>query len=172
MLITYLDRADDILEFCRLLGTGIVQLHGDVDPDELRAIKEVEPRLSVIKSLVVGQHSMSGLLEIMSASTPYVDAYITDTFDPQTGATGATGKLHDWSISRDLVRQSQRPVILAGGLTPDNVREAIQVVRPAGVDSHTGLEDARGRKDKLKVQKFVAEATKGFLDLQSGSKVV
>jgi phosphoribosylanthranilate isomerase len=53
-------------------------------------------------------------------------------------------------------------VILAGGLTPDNVREAILAVRPAGVDCHTGVEDASGRKDADKVRRFVAEAHAGF----------
>jgi phosphoribosylanthranilate isomerase len=91
-----------------------------------------------------------------------VDAFITDTFDPATGASGATGKTHDWQISRRLVEISPQPVILAGGLTPDNVREAILAVQPAGVDCHTGVEDASGRKDADKVRRFVAEARAGF----------
>jgi phosphoribosylanthranilate isomerase len=53
-------------------------------------------------------------------------------------------------------------VILAGGLTPANVRQAIAAVRPAGVDVHTGVEDATGRKSREKVLAFVAEATAGF----------
>jgi phosphoribosylanthranilate isomerase len=60
------------------------------------------------------------------------------------------------------VELSPRPVILAGGLTPANVREAIAAVRPAGVDVHTGVEDASGRKDLAKVLAFVAEARAGF----------
>jgi phosphoribosylanthranilate isomerase len=91
-----------------------------------------------------------------------VDAYITDTFDPETGASGATGKTHDWRVSRRVVGQSPRPVILAGGLTPANVRDAILAVRPAGVDAHTGLEDASGRKSGEKVKKFVGGAREAF----------
>jgi phosphoribosylanthranilate isomerase len=67
-----------------------------------------------------------------------VDSFITDTFDSVTGASGATGRVHDWEISRRLVASSARPLILAGGLNAGNVRQAIRTVRPAGVDVHTG----------------------------------
>lgn len=163
VLITYLSRADEIVEFCRSLGARIVQLHGDVDPAELRRIKQLQPGLSIIKSLVIGLGSDSELRRTLRESAPAVDAYITDTYDPGTGASGATGMTHDWAVSRDLVRLSEHPVILAGGLTPENVREAIRIVQPAGVDAHTGLEDSAGRKDRELVQRFVAEANAGFL---------
>jgi phosphoribosylanthranilate isomerase len=110
----------------------------------------------------VGLHPIEKLLELVTHTTLYVDAYITDTFDPPTGASGATGKNHDWRVSRQLVRQSPRPVILAGGLNPGNVRDAILAVRPAGVDAHTGLEDVSGRKSEERVRKFVSEAQEAF----------
>ncbi len=91
-----------------------------------------------------------------------MDAFITDTFDPATGASGATGKTHEWGISRELRALSPKPLILAGGLNPENVREAIETVRPAAVDAHTGVEDAEGRKDPAKVRAFVAAAREGF----------
>jgi phosphoribosylanthranilate isomerase len=116
----------------------------------------------IIKSLVIGLHSMERLLDLVQRTAPYVDAYITDTFDPKTGACGATGKTHDWAVSRQLVRNSPRPVILAGGLTPENVRDAILAARPAGVDAHTGLEAASGRKSEEKVRRFVSEAQEAF----------
>src|SRR5262249_17245928 len=121
-----------------------------------------QPSLGIIKSLVVGERPIEQLHEVVDRTAPYVDAYITDTFDPHTGATGATGKTHDWSLSRQLVLESPRPVILAGGLHEQNVRAAILEVRPAGVDSHTGLEDAFGRKSGAKVRQFVAEAQAAF----------
>ncbi|MBP2681380.1 MAG: phosphoribosylanthranilate isomerase, partial [Candidatus Krumholzibacteriota bacterium] len=96
---------------------------------------------------------------------PFVDAFLTDTFDESTGRWGATGKTHDWSVSRRLVERSSRPVILAGGLTPQNVARAIREVRPAGVDAHTGVEDSRGRKDRSLVERFVAEARRAFASL-------
>jgi phosphoribosylanthranilate isomerase len=162
VLVTYLDAGREIAELCRFLGAGIVQLHGDVDPREVEKLKTLEPKLAVIKSLVVGLHDTEALESTTREMSPFVDAYITDTFDPETGAAGATGKTHDWSVSRRLVELSDRPVILAGGLTPDNVRRAILEVRPAGVDAHTGVEGASGRKSRDKVRKFVAEARAAF----------
>ncbi len=91
-----------------------------------------------------------------------MNAFITDTFDPATGAEGATGKTHDWNISRELVKLSERPVILAGGLNPENVRKSIEFVRPVGVDVHTGVENSSGRKDETLVKKFVSQAKLGF----------
>jgi phosphoribosylanthranilate isomerase len=162
VLITYLNHAGDIVEFCNSLGASVVQLHGDIEVSELRRIKEHQPSLAIIKSLVIGLHPIDKLLELVKHTAPYVDAYITDTFDPETGASGATGKTHDWRVSRQFVRQSPQPVILAGGLTPGNVRDAILAVRPAGVDAHTGLEDGSGRKSEEKVKKFVDEAQEAF----------
>lgn len=91
-----------------------------------------------------------------------MDAFITDTYDPLTGASGATGKIHNWDVSRRIVEASQRPVILAGGLNPENVRDAILYVKPAGVDVHTGVEGPDGRKDEVLVKAFVSEAESAF----------
>jgi phosphoribosylanthranilate isomerase len=120
-----LGHAAEVVELCDALGASVVQLHGDIDASELRKIRQKHPRLAIIKSLVIGLHSAEKLLEIVERTAPLVDAYITDTFDPRTGATGATGKTHDWRASEQLVSQSPRPVILAGGLHPGNVRAAI-----------------------------------------------
>lgn len=160
--ITYQDDADDIARFTDYLGASIVQLHGDISPDELKRLGLLRPALRIIKSLVVGERSCERLIAQVDETNEFVDAFITDTFDPETGASGATGRTHDWGVSRTLVQVSPKPVILAGGLDPDNVREAILSVAPAGVDAHTGLEDASGRKDRAKVLRFIAEARKGF----------
>ena len=162
VLITYLDEAGEIAEFCHALGARIVQLHGDIQRAELKRLKTLDPNLTVIKSLVVGLRDDQALEAMVSELSPFVDAFITDTFDPKTGASGATGKTHDWRVSRCLVELADRPVILAGGLTPENVKRAILEVRPAGVDSHTGVEDSSGRKNREKVQKFLSEAHDGF----------
>lgn len=162
VLITYLDDASDITTLCRYLGTGIVQLHGDIEKAELQKLKREFREFTVIKSLIVKPESTDLLKRAVEELSPWVDAFITDTFDPASGATGATGKTHDWEISRMLVKHSTRPVILAGGLNPDNVKDAILKVRPAGVDSHTGVEDESGRKCREKVRKFISESISGF----------
>lgn len=163
VLITYLEKADEIHAFCRFLGVDTVQVHGEIQTRELARLK---PDLRVFKSLVVRDgDDPQKLEEEARRCAPYTDAFITDTFDPQTGASGATGKTHDWAISRRLARLSSVPLILAGGLTPDNVYRAVLEVGPAGVDSHTGVEDANGRKDPKKMQRFVDEARRAFADL-------
>ncbi len=169
VLITYLNQAEKIIAFCRFLGTSIVQLHGAIDVAELSKIKQLQPQLTIIKSLVIGLYSADDLLRTVVQTSPYIDAYITDTFDSETGASGATGKTHDWKISRRLIVESPHPVILAGGLNPDNVRDAIVEVRPAGVDAHTGVEDDCGRKSEVKVRKFAAEAREGFRILRGAA---
>lgn len=169
VLITYLKDAIDIANFCRSLGVRIVQLHGDVRVDELKKLKALDPELTVVKSLVVGLHTNETLEWMVVQMSAFVDGFITDTYDPIRKAWGATGKAHDWSVSKWLVQLSDRPIILAGGLTPDNVRKAILEVKPAGVDSHTGVEDASGRKNRKKVEEFVAETEVGFKILSEGS---
>jgi phosphoribosylanthranilate isomerase len=165
VLITYLSDAKEIYHLCCYLSAAIVQLHGDTSETELLQLKTLAPELQVIKSLIVRGNNFPELKEEVHSLSPYVDAFITDTFDPTTGAWGATGKTHDWNISRKLVELCQRPIILAGGLNPENVYEAICTVRPAGVDAHTGVEDPSGRKSRPLVEAFVAEAQRGFMAL-------
>jgi len=162
VLITYLNDALEIVRFCRTLGARMVQLHSDVAVGEIQKLKELDPELTVVKSLVIGLHTIGTLESLIVQMSAFVDGFITDTYDPISKASGGTGKTHDWSMSKRVVQFSSRPVILAGGLTPDNVRKAILEVKPAGVDSHTGVEDPSGRKSREKVEEFVAEAEAGF----------
>jgi len=84
-----------------------------------------------------------------------VDYFLLDTMEPGEIQIGATGKTHDWDISRSIVESVTIPVILAGGLGPDNVAEAVVQVRPYGVDSKTQTDNADGRgKDIEKVTEF------------------
>jgi phosphoribosylanthranilate isomerase len=142
-----------------------VQLHGTVSTAELIKLRKLNNSLYVIKSLVVKKHNLAELEFMVGELSSLVDAFITDTYDPVTGASGATGKSHDWAISRRLVDISPRPVILAGGLRPENLREAILTVRPFGVDVHTGVEGVDGRKAEYLVRDFITVATAAFADV-------
>jgi len=165
VLITYLEKAKEISEFCKYLDVDIIQLHGEIELNEVKYLKGSSPNLLVIKSLIVKEDNFKDLdLQIKNFSQ-YVNMFITDTYDPQTGRTGASGKTHDWEISRKIVELSPKPVILAGGLNPNNVREAILKVEPEGVDSHTGVESPDGKKSLRLVRKFVTESKKGLNDL-------
>jgi len=158
VLITYLNRAKEIIGLGEYLGVSHVQLHGPVEYSELEALRLARPEWFLIKSIIIGSENEDDLRSEVEIYSPAVNAFITDTYDPSTGACGATGKVHDWSVSRGLVRSSPKPVFLAGGLNENNVVEAIEIVRPAGVDCHTGVENPDGRKNPDKVSLFVARA--------------
>jgi phosphoribosylanthranilate isomerase len=92
------------------------------------------------------------------------DWLILDSADPAAVEVGGTGRVHDWDLSARIVEAVHVPVLLAGGLSPENVASAIRRVRPWGVDSfsHTNRPDDSGRKDPDRVRRFV-EAAKGAL---------
>jgi phosphoribosylanthranilate isomerase len=162
VLITYLNMAEQIIDLCKKIEARKVQLHGGISLTEIARLKSLAPDLTVIKSLIVEDNNLAELESSVVEIGPHCDAFITDTYDPATGACGATGKTHDWDISRRLVDISPRPVMLAGGLNPENVRKAIAHVRPAGVDAHTGVEGPDGRKDAVLVRAFAREALAAF----------
>ena len=160
--ITYLDTATEISALCNTLGVRWVQLHGPLEQTEIERLKASDPKLGIIKSLIVRPGVENRLMSEVKKFESCVDAFITDTYDPDTGRSGATGKTHDWSISQDLVCNTRLPVILAGGLTPDNVRQAIDEVRPFAVDVHTGVEDGDGLKSRQLLEDFVRCSLDGF----------
>jgi phosphoribosylanthranilate isomerase len=85
------------------------------------------------------------------------DALLLDTVDVSGNKLrfGGTGKTSDWNIARELVKEFKTPVFLAGGINPDNVREAIQTVRPYGIDLCSGVESAKGKRDREKVNRLM-----------------
>jgi phosphoribosylanthranilate isomerase len=153
--ITYLDSARAAVDLCRYLGVGALQLHGPFPTQELPLIRAALPHLKLIRAVhVTGPEAFAQA----RALERRVDALILDTYDPTTGRHGATGKTHDWSISRQIVAQVRVPVILAGGLTPDNVASAIRAVQPWSVDVHTGVERGDGTRDPVALRAFIAQA--------------
>lgn len=163
VLITYLKSAQDIFNICTQLKIKIIQIHGDIDLVEVKKLKSFDEDLYLIKSLIVkGTQNLNNLLQQIDSHKNLFDCFIIDTFDPKTGASGATGKVQDWNVSQKLVQHSPKPVILAGGLTPQNVALGIEVVKPFAVDVHTGVEDKTGIKTATLVQSFVEQAREAF----------
>ena len=162
VLITYLNDPEEILGLVDFLACGTVQLHGNISLKQIKLLRLSAPELKIWKSLVIRKDNLSELEQTLRQTESLADAFITDTWDPETGASGATGKIHDWAVSRKLVELTSKPVILAGGLNPENVAEAIKTVNPAGVDAHTGLEEENGRKNPELVRKFVETAKEAF----------
>jgi phosphoribosylanthranilate isomerase len=138
------------------VGLDVVQLHGDESPEYVASLGD----LVVVKAFRVtaaeGQQVVSYVTKCEQLGTPLAGVLV-DAYD--LAAYGGTGKTADWNVARELVqRLFPTPVILAGGLTADNVAAAIAEVQPAGVDTASGVESSPGRKDAALCQHFVAAA--------------
>jgi phosphoribosylanthranilate isomerase len=159
--ITYVDNAREAVELCRYLGASTLQLHGEFPTQEIPMLRAGLPHLKIIRAVhVTGPEAIAKARSLERMC----DAIILDTRDPETGRGGATGKTHDWSLSRAIVERSRVRIILAGGLTPDNVAEAIRTVRPWSVDVHTGVENADGTRSFAKIREFVEKAKSAITD--------
>jgi len=131
---------------------------------EQRRLRSLLPEgTKIMKAIEVGgPETADGAIDAAERFAGVSDFYILDTDDPAIPGIGAAGQVHDWDISARIVERvgAQVPVILAGGLSPDNVAAAIRHVRPAGVDSYTWTTMASNsrRKDPERVRAFVQEA--------------
>lgn len=127
-----------------------------VTPEDVLRLKEAVPGVLMMRSVpVTGPESIA----VAAAYEGIADFILLDSYRAEDKQIGALGIPHDWSISRRIVERLSTPVILAGGLGPDNVAEAIRVVRPAGVDSKTKTDKGETHtKDLEKVRLFHAAA--------------
>jgi phosphoribosylanthranilate isomerase len=137
-----------ILEIVNEVRLDGVQLHGSESVDDVAEVA-AGVRL-VIKAVVAGTDDAAG-----SDAYP-AHAILVD------GASPGSGSAIDWSLARQVPRS--RRVVLAGGLTPENVADAIAVAEPWGVDVASGVEREPGRKDAVKVRHFIANARRAGLD--------
>jgi phosphoribosylanthranilate isomerase len=96
------------------------------------------------------------ILQTLDALHAHAERFVLDTYHPTL--LGGTGLTQDWSRLRAVCARAPRPIMLAGGLTPENVADAIRAARPAGVDVSSGVEVAPGRKDPAKVRRFIHNA--------------
>ena len=156
VLVTHVE---DIDELERLLQQGeitTVQLHSEIAPSSVERLRGRVPYLKVFKSVsVISVDSVA----YPEAFEQLVDGFVLDSVDVATDQVGGTGKTHDWSVSRQIVmRYPEIPIILAGGLNSENVRFAIECVRPFGVDVNSGTKAADGFKDPRKMEAFIVEA--------------
>jgi phosphoribosylanthranilate isomerase len=155
VVITYVTTAREAVDLTRYLGATALQLHGEFPTAELAMIRAALPHLKLIRAVhVTGPEALIRA----QALERHVDAIILDTYDPASGRGGATGKTHDWAISTQVVAAVRVPVILAGGLTPQNVADAIRTVSPWGVDVHTGVENGDGTRNLTKIRAFIETA--------------
>jgi phosphoribosylanthranilate isomerase len=137
---------DDARRLADITRADVLQLHSMLPPSDMALL-----RSRISQKLVVAVAADDGGLQAKSYER-VADAILLDSM--VEGRLGGTGRVHDWDKSASIVRSLQVPVILAGGLDPENVLQAIERVRPYAVDVSSGTETA-GRKDPFKVRAFV-----------------
>lgn len=148
------ENADIAIDMIQKAQPSAVQVHNDLDITELVKIKG--SGINLIKTIKVSQDSTPDeILKQVDALKGVADAVLLDT--AIGGKTGGTGVTHNWDISAEVIRRSSIPIILAGGLIPENVGEAVQTVCPYAVDTASGVETG-GTKDKNKVTEFIRNA--------------
>ena len=131
-----------VIDMTNRAGLRAAQLHGHETPDQ---VAQVAAQIRwVIKCVVAG-----------STDARRADQYATDLIHVETDAPG-TGTLFDWSLLGEVPEGPR--IILAGGLSPDNVAEAVRIAKPWGVDAVSGVERSPGRKDPLKLKAFIERA--------------
>jgi len=160
VVVTRSKSLDELVEIVRFLSPFALQLHGDETPELVEALKgKVNCRIWKALPLppAVEKSSTQPLLEqIQNFAKVGCDAFVLDT--AAAGGFGGTGVVASWEIAADLVRLSDIPCFLAGGLTPENVKEAVTAVKPYGVDVSSGVEALPGVKDHEKVRLFCQRA--------------
>src|SRR5215813_1295973 len=148
-----------VAEAVRRLRPSIVHLGAAPDllgPQQVVALKRAIGSIPIMRSVpVTGLESLG----VARSYEGIADFVLLDSYSANDRQIGALGVTHDWNISRQIARSLTTPVLLAGGLGPDNVAEAIRVVRPAGVDAKTKTDKpGTHAKDLAKVRAFVAAA--------------
>lgn len=144
-LVTMADNPEEATDLVERIDPDAIQIHGRPDPAACEEIRAAGADLL----LAVGADGLEGIGDYAGA----IDALLVDSTD-DNGA-GGTGETHDWERTRAATENLETPVILAGGLTPHNVAEAVRTVEPFAVDVASGVESEPGRKDPAAVSAFV-----------------
>jgi phosphoribosylanthranilate isomerase len=137
----------EVLRISRELGLDLVQLHGDETPETVTAVRE--SGVKVMKALRIRDATSLEALDQYEADLFLLDAY-------SAKARGGTGERFDWGVAKSL--RGRDNIVVSGGLGPENVREAVVLFEPYGVDASSSLEDEPGRKNGERVRRFVLAA--------------
>lgn len=155
VLVTQKTDVKEIVELVNFVGVNTVQLHGESTTSDVIGLKRKLPFLKIIKALhIIDDKSILEGEKFVGIA----DAMLLDSVDKTENKIGGTGKIHDWSISKKIVEKTRIPIILAGGLNPENVTEAIRIVSPFGVDVNSGTKGKDGFKDYKKMKLFIRRA--------------
>jgi phosphoribosylanthranilate isomerase len=148
----------EIIEHQRLTGTNCIQLVDSVKIEDYKILRENLPNIKLIQVIhVTGEES----IEEAKQYAEVADMILLDSGNPnlKIKELGGTGRVHNWELSRKIVASISKPVFLAGGLKPENIREAIETVKPYGVDLCSGVR-TDGKLDLEKLGRFFGEINK------------
>jgi phosphoribosylanthranilate isomerase len=154
-LLTCRQDSESIIKQQRRTSANVLQLVDRVEPASHRELRSALPRVKLVQVIhVTGPESLDEARE----SAAEVDALLLDSGRPTASVKelGGTGRVHDWTISARIREKVDKPVFLAGGLQPDNVREAFERVRPFGIDVCSGVRTS-GHLDGAKLGSFLDE---------------
>lgn len=128
-------------------GLDVVQLHGEESPEYC-----AQMLCRVIKSLRISENQKIDELNLQLIKyEPFVSAFLFDTYSPEKH--GGTGKTFDWSILQNI--STHRPIIISGGLTPENIPELLKMFSPYAIDVNSGVESSPGKKDSEKLKSII-----------------
>lgn len=153
---------DEVLAAVSADDLSAVQLHGDEPPQFLAELRAAAPDLPLIRAWRMGADGLGGLADYLDACKELgalPQRCLIDSLVP--GVHGGSGKAVAWDRLAAEYRPDWPPLILAGGLKPENVAEAVRVVQPFGVDTASGVECEPGLKDPAAVARFIAAARTG-----------
>jgi phosphoribosylanthranilate isomerase len=151
-LLTSQQSAEGIAAHVAATGVSTVQIVSHIDPLESARLARLIPNIRRVQVIhVEGREA----IELIDVYAPHVHAFLLDSGRPglPVPKLGGTGRIHDWEVSAEFVRRSALPVFLAGGLTPQNVAQAIREVRPFGLDLCSGVR-VNGKLDREKLRNF------------------
>ena len=157
-LLTSREHGNAIADHVEYCGATTVQIVRHIDPAEYASIIK---RLPATKRVQVIHVENEDVIELVKNYEPFVHAFLLDSGRPSAPelTLGGTGRVHDWQISAAIVKNTTKPVFLAGGLRPDNVREAIRTVAPFGVDLCSGLR-TNDKLDEEKLRDFMSNVSR------------
>jgi phosphoribosylanthranilate isomerase len=155
-LLTPLQAVEELVEQNRLVKARTLQLVDALPEGAHAELRRAMPGVKLVQVIhVIGPESVEGAVAVAA----HVDAILLDSGNPslEVKELGGTGRRHDWAVSRQIVEAVDVPVWLAGGLNPDNAREAIETVRPFALDLCSGLRTGEGYDlDQYKLDRFMA----------------
>ena len=155
VLVTHLTKSEEIIELTKYIGNEIIQLHSDINENEVEKIKKTLPNIKLIRLIHVDKQ---GNIHSKLLDNEIADYYLIDSFNLKTDQVGGTGITSDWHKCKEIIKKLNKPTFLAGGLTPENVKTAIKQANPYGVDVNTGCKDENGRKNFNKIKLFIKNA--------------